>query len=104
MRNTQEEIEERWREFYLPYTFGELHHKGMTQEVPHSRRKKDVPCLCETHLETRSRVGEDKIAEDMPTYRDKNLVDNHADTLDTYDNPLEEEQYLRENKYTVEED
>lgn len=74
------DIEERWREFYLPYTFGELH----------SQQTK--PIVVSPSLLDGSR-----------------LSDGMDKTADTLDNPLEEELYIQQypkghkHKYTTEE-
>jgi hypothetical protein len=71
----QNQIEQAWREFYLPYEFGELHsrQKGVTLNKKVSTESNLVGANCP------------------------------ADTLDECDNPMEDEQFIQEHKYTTEE-
>ena len=68
------DIEEQWREFYLPYTFGELHNTQF-DKVANRIKLKDTK------------------SENIPK----------PIGISGLDNPLEEELYIKQNKYTTEE-
>ncbi len=70
-------IEERWREFYLPYTFGELHSPQLNKVANRIKLKDKKP-----EDNSQLPIGSESSG---------------------FDNPLEEELYIKQHKYTTEE-